>query len=221
MKRLIIVGGHGSGEIAMQVFCEANKVKKQWEIAGYLNDIIEPGHNLGAHKVVGSTAEIQDYIDKGYYIHYTLHYNAKMKLERTKILKDLNIDSEQLATGIHPLAYINPESKVGNGVLMLPFSATSVGVEVKDNVHIYSYGFLGHNSTVMSYSTIAAKSIVGGRVKIGEGAHVGLNSSIREDVVVGDYSVIGMGAVVLNDIKSHSIMIGNPAKHLKFTGDRI
>ncbi|MFC0876844.1 hypothetical protein ACE01N_09625 [Saccharicrinis sp. FJH2] len=217
MKDLIIVGGYGSGEIAAQVFCDINNVKKTWNIVGYLNDIINPGDYLGKHKVVGATNEIQYFIDKGYYIHYTLHYNAKHKLERTKKLKGLKIPEEQLATGIHPLAYVNPESTIGNGVLMLPYSSTSVGVEVQNNVHIYAYGFLGHDSKVRQYSTITAKSIVGGRVIIGEGAHVGLNSSIREDVKIGEYAIIGMGSIVLKNVASHSVVVGNPAKQINIT----
>ena len=47
---------------------------------------------------------------------------------------------------------------------------------------------------------------------VGEGAHIGLNSCIREDVRIGEYAIIGMGAVVLHDVAPFDIVAGNPAQ---------
>ena len=82
-KRLLIVGGHGSGEITMSIFEDMNVITNEWELAGYLTDIREPGQKLGKHTVIGSTAEIMDYIDKGYYIHNALYFNAKDKKKQS------------------------------------------------------------------------------------------------------------------------------------------
>ena len=51
-KKLLIVGGHGSGEIAISVFEDVNRVTEEWDIVGYLSDIREPGQYLGKHKVI-------------------------------------------------------------------------------------------------------------------------------------------------------------------------
>ena len=50
-KRLLIVGGHGSGEITMSIFEDINVITNEWDIAGYLTDIREPGQKLGKHIV--------------------------------------------------------------------------------------------------------------------------------------------------------------------------
>ena len=81
-KRLLIVGGKGSGEIAMTVFEDLNSVTNEWKIEGYLSDIGEPGKFIGKHKIIGSTYKIQDYVNKGYYIHNALFFNAKNKENR-------------------------------------------------------------------------------------------------------------------------------------------
>ena len=68
-KKLLIVGGYGSGEIAMSIFEDKNIVSNEWDLQGYLTDIANPGQKLGKHSIIGSTEEIADYVEKGYYIH--------------------------------------------------------------------------------------------------------------------------------------------------------
>ena len=50
---------------------------------------------------------------------------------------------------------------------------------------------------------------------MGKGVHVGLNSTIIEDITIGDYSVIGAGSVVVKDVPPNTFVVGNPAKFLK------
>ena len=214
-KKLLIVGGRGSGEIAMSTFESVNEVNHEWNIEGYLNDVAEPGSLMGKHKIVGSTSEIHDWVNKGYHIHYTLHFNAKAKEERVNKLINLNIPPEAFASAVHPKAYLNPETEVGLNTLLLPFSATSVGTKVGNHIHVYTSGFLGHDCHIEDFSTIAAHSIIGGRVRVKKGAHIGLNSSVREDVEIGEYSILGMGSVLLKNIESKSVYAGNPAKFIK------
>ena len=65
-KRLVIVGGKGSGQISMSVFEDVNKITQEWEIGGYLNDIIKVVEYFGKYKVVGTSDEILDFINEYY-----------------------------------------------------------------------------------------------------------------------------------------------------------
>lgn len=213
-KKLAIVGAHGSGEIAMSLFTEIFQKSKNWDILGYINDCAPVGECYSGHKIVASTKNLRCFLDenKDVFMHYTLHFNAKDKVQRVKCLDQLNISLNRHITGIHPRAFINATSTIGIGTLILPNVATSSNVKIGNCVHIYTNSFIGHDSIISDYSTLAAHSVVGARVLIGEGAHIGLNSTIREDCRVGEYSIVGMGAVVLNDVPPHSIVAGNPAR---------
>jgi acetyltransferase EpsM len=65
------------------------------------------------------------------------------------------------------------------------------------------------------FSHLAADCIVGGNVTLGCGAHVGTNATIRENVNIGDFSLIGSGSVVLKDVPKNAIVVGNPATILR------
>jgi len=214
-KKVVIVGGKGSGEMAASVFEAVNGVTNEWEIAGFLNDLKPAGELLGKYPVLGGTNEITDFVRQGYFIHYTLHCTSKDKFERVEKFKKLRIPLEALASAVHPRACIDPSTKLGHGVLISPLAATSVGVEIGNFVHAYPHSYIAHEAVVGDFVTLTAHAIVGARVKVGEGAQLGLHSSIREDVRIGDYAMVGMGAVVLDDVVDHAVVVGNPARVIK------
>ena len=78
---------------------------------------------------------------------------------------------------------------------------------------------MGHDSEVGEFSMLATNSVIGSYVKIGRGVHIGTNSCIREHIEIGDYSVIGAGAVVVKDVPPRAIVVGNPAKILRYRED--
>ncbi|MEA3502229.1 MAG: hypothetical protein U9R47_05590 [Actinomycetota bacterium] len=214
-KRLVVVGGHGSGEIAMAVFEAANEQTEEWDIGGFLTDIGDPGNHLGGHQILGGTDEIVDYVDRGYHIHYTLHLNAKKKHDRVEHFRSLEIPVDALATAVHPKAHIEPSVTIGNNVVACAYAGTSFGATINDHVHLYSYSFVGHDSLIDDFATVAAHSVVGARVTAEEGSHIGLNSTIRENVRIGRYAIIGMASAVLKDVEPFQIVGGNPARVLR------
>ncbi|MCJ7483193.1 MAG: hypothetical protein MUO31_09535 [Thermodesulfovibrionales bacterium] len=214
-KRVVIVGGKGSGEMAASVFEAVNGVTNEWEIAGFLSDIKQPGEVLGKYPVLGGTDQIADFVRKDYFIHYTLHCTSKDKFARVAKFKKLGIPLEALASAVHPRACLDPSTKLGHGVLISPLATTSVRVEIGNFVHAYPHSYIAHEAVVGDFVTLTAHAIVGARVSVGEGAQLGLNSAIREDIRIGRYAIVGMGAVVLDHVDDRAVVAGNPARVIK------
>ena len=61
-------------------------------------------------------------------------------------------------------------------------------------------------------SIIAAGSVICSQVKIGKKCWVAPNSSILQKLNIGDGSVVGLGAVVIEDTPAGKVVAGNPAK---------
>ena len=55
-------------------------------------------------------------------------------------------------------------------------------------------------------------------VTIGDGAAVGARSVVRAGVTIGPWALVGAGAVVVKDVAAHSMVLGNPAKHVAWVG---
>jgi acetyltransferase-like isoleucine patch superfamily enzyme len=74
---------------------------------------------------------------------------------------------------------------------------------------------LTHDDEVGDYATLAARVAVAGLVTIGEGCYLGSGALVREGLVVGPWSMVGMGAVVLSDVPAYEVWVGNPARRLR------
>lgn len=53
-------------------------------------------------------------------------------------------------------------------------------------------------------------------VKIGNDVWIGVNAVIKNGVKIGDGAIIGANSVVTQDVEPYSIVVGSPAKHLKY-----
>lgn len=54
-----------------------------------------------------------------------------------------------------------------------------------------------------------------GRVTIKKNAWIGMNVTICQGVTIGEYAVVGAGAVVTRDIPDHAVAVGSPARVIK------
>jgi acetyltransferase-like isoleucine patch superfamily enzyme len=51
---------------------------------------------------------------------------------------------------------------------------------------------------------------------IRKGASIGSGSTILSNVTVGENAIVGAGSVVTKDVPANAIVVGNPAKFLRF-----
>lgn len=79
-------------------------------------------------------------------------------------------------------------------------------VKIDDHVHI------GHDVKVGQDTELTAGVIVGGYCEIGEHCFIGINSSLRNRIVLDTNTFVGMGAVVTKSFYGGVTVLGNPAK---------
>ena len=56
---------------------------------------------------------------------------------------------------------------------------------------------------------------VSGGVLVREGTYVGTGASIIQNVTIGEWGVVGAGAVVTKDLPGHVVSVGVPARPVK------
>jgi UDP-3-O-[3-hydroxymyristoyl] glucosamine N-acyltransferase len=83
---------------------------------------------------------------------------------------------------------------------------------IEDGVKIDNLVHIAHNAHIKKGSVIIANAMIAGSVVVGENSWVAPSSSIREGLKIGNNALVGLGAVVVKDVDSHTIVKGNPAK---------
>jgi acetyltransferase EpsM len=215
MKKLVILGGSGIGMIAASVA----EVLKEYQVLGFLNDVIEVNSQIGKFKgypVLGKTEDLSKYLKDPnvyFFIAYVGLQNEKNTFEK---IESLEIPPDRFASLIHPTAII-PDgfSKIGRGVLFSPLAQLSPDTTISDNCILLPNSFVGHDSFLDKFAHVATNGVIGANVHVGKAVHIGSNATVREKVKIGDFSLIGAGSVVLNSVEENSIIVGNPGRVLK------
>lgn len=106
---------------------------------------------------------------------------------------------------------IGPKVKIGNGVKVQNNISVYEGVEIEDDV------FLG--PSMVFTNVINPRSFIVRREEfkktlLKKGSSIGANATIICGITIGEYALIGSGAVVNKDVSPHSLMVGVPAKQI-------
>jgi UDP-3-O-[3-hydroxymyristoyl] glucosamine N-acyltransferase len=86
---------------------------------------------------------------------------------------------------------------------------------IGDDVKIDGSCFIAHGVEIGARTMIAARAEISGSVKIGTDCWIGPGSVFKDHVIIGDRAFIGVGAVVIGNVESDAVMVGNPARFLR------
>lgn len=106
---------------------------------------------------------------------------------------------------------VDRDVTIGNGVKIQNNVSVYKGVTLEDDV------FLGPScvfTNVINPRAHVERKTEFKPTRVGRGATVGANSTIVCGNELGDYCMVGAGAVVTADVPAHALMVGVPARQL-------
>jgi UDP-N-acetylglucosamine acyltransferase len=108
---------------------------------------------------------------------------------------------------------IGNENIIGECVTMhIPvLSDTFVGNRCNLGYHTH----VSHDARIEDRVITGLESAIGGYVHLLEGANLGINAMIHPRIVVGQYSMAGVGTVIIRHVLPGSTVVGNPARFIK------
>lgn len=105
--------------------------------------------------------------------------------------------------------FIESGVRIGNGVKIKNNIAIYSGVIISDDV------FLGPNcvfTNVINPRAFISRKNEFKQTIVKKGATIGANSTIICGHSIGEYAMIGAGAVVAHDVEDYNLVVGNPEK---------
>lgn len=110
---------------------------------------------------------------------------------------------------------IGPNVEVGSGVKVQNNVSIYEGVEIEDDV------FLGPSmvfTNVINPRAFIKRKEEFKKTLLKKGCSIGANATIICGVTIGEYALIGSGAVINKDVKPYALMVGIPAKQIGWVG---
>jgi acetyltransferase-like isoleucine patch superfamily enzyme len=109
-------------------------------------------------------------------------------------------------TSINEFVYLNGAGGIDIGDYVMIAHNTSLISE--------DHGFEDTSTVIRKQASIRAKITIGSDVWIGAGVH------ILKGITIGEGAIIGANAVVTKDIPPYAIAVGNPARVLRYRGEK-
>ena len=104
---------------------------------------------------------------------------------------------------------------IGEGTIIYEGAIITANIQVGNHVIISPKCGIGHDSIIKDYVSLLWNVNVSGNDVIEEGVMMGSGSTIIQGKKIGKGSIIGAGAVVIDDIDSFTTAVGVPAKVVK------
>lgn len=130
---------------------------------------------------------------------------------------------------VMPNSVIGENCILGQNVMVAPRVRLGNNVKVQNNVSIYT-GVICEDDTFLGPSMVFT-NIINPRsflerkeefrtTLVKKGASIGANATVICGVTLGEYCLIGAGAVVTKDVPDFALVVGNPAKYLGWVSRR-
>lgn len=211
---LLLLGASGLGREVAAAVAAVNDHRATWEVLGYLDDdpIVE-GSTIGQHRVLGPLEVVAAFPDARLVL-CVAGRRAPGARTRAALAADA---PERYATIVHPAASIGAGTDLAPGTIVLAGAVTTADVAVGAHCVLMPQVVLTHDDVLADHVICAAGAVIAGGVHVGEGSYLGTGCRIREDLRIGAWATIGMGAVVLDDVPSGEVWAGVPARPLRHT----
>ena len=213
MKDLIIIGASGFGREVAWLVERINRVTPTWNLRGFMddNEAIH-GTEINGYHVLGGTDAVGNYPD-AYFV--CAVGASKIREKIIGNMKAINPDI-RFATVIDPSVEMSDFVTIGEGTIICAHTIITVNISIGDHVIINLDCTIGHDAVLHDYVTLYPSVNVSGMTNIGHCSELGTGMQIIQGKTVGDYSIVGAGAVVVKDIPANCTAVGSPAKPIKF-----
>lgn len=152
----------------------------------------------------------------GVYIHHSAEVSKDAKLAKNVKVWNLAQIRENAEIGKNTIisknVYIDYEVKVGANVKIQNNVSVYHGVTIEDDVFVGPSAVFTNDfrPRAINQDWVITPTL------IKKGASIGANATLVCGIEVGEYAMVGSGAVINNSVPDHALVVGNPGKMIGF-----
>ena len=205
VKDLVVVGTGGIDIV--RLIESINDDKPTYNLVGFLEkDPTKIGTDILGYPVLGGDELLLTTCSKCAVVNNVMHTPRIHEKIQNKLVSDYHI--QDFPNIVSP--FINLRS-IDLGVGNILYTGNGLGSCIKiGNFNILYAAQIGHETTIADYNLIARAGI-GSRCRIGSYNLIGNAVTLANSLRMGDDNEVGVGSVVIKNIKNNHHLMGYPA----------
>jgi sugar O-acyltransferase (sialic acid O-acetyltransferase NeuD family) len=209
MKDKIIIIGGGS---LLNVCVEIIKLNKN-HTHGYINDKKSTYQNIFKVKYLGNI----NTLTKNHFLKYKFVLAIGDNFRRMETYKYLlnKFKKINLINLIHPSVLIGQNVRIGKGNIICPNTNINLNTKIGNLCIFNSKNSIDHDNIIANFVSTGPGVTTGGHVIIKESVFLGINASVKNNIILDKNSILAGGSFLRKNTKKNSIYTGVPSKFLK------
>jgi sugar O-acyltransferase (sialic acid O-acetyltransferase NeuD family) len=122
----------------------------------------------------------------------------------------------RFTNAIHSSVICSTTAKVGEGDMLLHSVIVQAQTQIGNHVILNTKSQVDHDCQISDYVHVGPGAILCGMIEVGEGAFIGAGAVIVPGKKIGKWATVGSGAVVTKDVPDYAVVVGNPAKIIRY-----
>ena len=185
---LLVVGAGGHGRSV----AEAAELSRQFEVVGFLDDSLLDAETLHGLHVLGPAASMVSHRSVCDQAIVAIGNNAV----RERLILQLVETGFELATVIHPRAFVSPSAVLGKGSVVMAGGIVGTETSLGMGVIINCGAVVDHHALVEDFGHLGVNATMAGGTRLGFGAWMQAGSALGYGVKVSPGVTIAPGEAV-------------------------
>lgn len=193
---------YGTGKMA-EFICYSFMNDSQYNVIAFCVDdaYVPPAGNTLLGLPILSFAQVtKDFPPETYKIHVAIGRNSARESVYHKV-KDAGY---AFANYISTKANVWSDLVIGHNTFIDQCCDIQPFVTIGNNCMLIGTR-IGHHSTIEN-NVLLSGNILAGNVTVGHNSFLGINSAVKEDVIIGSYNIIGAGVFINKNTEDHAII---------------
>lgn len=130
----------------------------------------------------------------------------KMNAVRAKKFAEVKSLGYRLASYLSSKASAWPEFSVAENTFVMEDNTIQPFVNIGPDTILWSGNHVGHHATIGAHCFVSSHVVISGRVKVGDYSFLGVNSTLRDGITLGEATMVGAGCLVLADTPAEAVL---------------
>lgn len=211
MERILIVGSSGHAKVVADIVRRAGV----YTIVGLVDSFRAVGERTLGYPVLGREEDLPRLTETEQVSAVLVAIGDNFLRSTVAARVSQLCPALSFPTAIHPCASVASDVSVSEGCVIMAGAIVNPGCTVGRFCILNTKSSLDHDSHMADFSSLAPGATTGGYCRIGSHSAVSIGALLAHRVCIGEHTVVGAGATVLDNMGAFQVVYGTPAKAVR------